>query len=192
MKSLIKPNSGDFFYIPAINALDIDGFVIARYIDFIKPNLGHLIEIFEHFYTELPESISDIDTSNRLFRPIFCSMRFSDIPRWKILFSDPDYDKSKSEYEEISFAFDGSIWTGGTSKKVIPERLINIEPAICWRMDHIIIRVIAHLKGLISKHDVMDYHQLPMEYRVDSEIAKKRVRKVVGIMDERFSVWGRR
>ncbi|EDS4738650.1 hypothetical protein B0C58_004703 [Salmonella enterica subsp. enterica serovar Oranienburg] len=190
MKPLIKPEPGDLFYIPALNISDVDGFVLARYIEFIKPNLGYLIEVFEHFYTELPEKRS-VDTSSRLFRPIFCSMRFSDIPKWKILFSDPDYDKSKSGYERISFAFDGSIWIGGVSKKATPEQLINIEPSVCWRMDHIVFRTIAHLKRLVHKNDVMNYHQLPIEYRVDNEIAKRRVRDISEIMDKKFNAWGR-
>lgn len=191
MKPLIKPEPGDLFYIPALNISDVNGFVLARYIEFIKPNLGYLIEVFEHFYTKPPEKKSDVDMSGRLFRPIFCSMRFSDIPKWKILFSDLDYDKSKSGYERISFAFDGSIWTGGVSKKVKSEQLINIEPSICWRMDHIVFRTIAHLKGLVQKNDVMDYHQLPTEYRVDNEIAKRRVREISELMDKKFKAWDR-
>ncbi|MGT42416.1 hypothetical protein D9F98_23720 [Escherichia coli] len=191
MKLLIKPNPGDLFYIPALNALDVNGFVLARYIEFIKPNLGYLIEVFEHFYTEPPEKKSDVDRSERLFKPIFCSMRFSDIPKWKILFSDPSYDKSKSGYERISFAFDSSIWIGGVSKKATSEQLINIEPSICWRMEHIVFRTIAHLKGLIPKNGIMDYHQLPVEYRIGNEIAKKRVQEISAIMNDKFNSWGR-
>lgn len=91
MTDLKAPKPGDLFYIPALNANDEPGFVIARYIELIPPALGHLIEVFGHFYTQIPASIEQVDTSRRLFRPIFCSMRFSGIPRWKILFSDPGY-----------------------------------------------------------------------------------------------------
>lgn len=46
-----------------------------------------------------------VDTSRRLFRPIFCSLRSSGIPSWKILFSDPGYKKPNSHYDKIQFAF---------------------------------------------------------------------------------------
>lgn len=191
MKSLIKPNPGDLFYIPAIGILNQEGFVIARYIELIKPNLGHLIEVFDHFYTEPPKDISDVKTTERLFRPIFCSMRFADIPRWKKLFSDPDYDKSESGYEQISFAFGQNIWIGGETKMATPEQLVNIEPSICWRMSHIIFRVMAHLKGSLSKDEVMDYHKLPVEYRVDDDGAIKTVHEIAEHMHNQFTVWGK-
>lgn len=57
MRPLIKPGPGDIFYIPALKITDADGFVLARYIEFIKPNLGHLIEVFEKFYIKPPERI---------------------------------------------------------------------------------------------------------------------------------------
>lgn len=137
MKLLIKPESGDFFfYIPAVDEFNVDEFFITRYIEYIKPNLGHLIEVFKKFYTEPPEKNSDVNTNERLFRPIFCSMRFSGIPRWRILFSNPDYDKSDSGYESISFAFGSSIWVGRETKDIAIEKQSDIEPSICWRMDH--------------------------------------------------------
>ena len=105
MTDLTAPKPGDLFYFPAVNANDEPGFVIARYIELIPPALGHLIEVFAHFYTQIPASIEQVDTSRRLFRPIFCSLRSSGIPRWKILFSDPGYKKPSSHYEKIQFAF---------------------------------------------------------------------------------------
>ncbi|ESC09316.1 hypothetical protein SEEM841_09544, partial [Salmonella enterica subsp. enterica serovar Senftenberg str. 423984-1] len=58
-------------------------------------------------------------------------------------------------------------------------------------LDHIVFRTIAHLKGLVQKNDVMDYHQLPTEYRVDNEIAKRRVREISELMDKKFKAWDR-
>lgn len=49
MKLLIKPEPGDFFYIPAVDEFNVDEFFITRYIEYIKPNLGHLIEVFKKF-----------------------------------------------------------------------------------------------------------------------------------------------
>ncbi|PWN61204.1 Imm26 family immunity protein [Chryseobacterium viscerum] len=191
MKSLMKPKPGDLFYIPSISQSNENGFVIARYIEFIKPNLGHLIEVFDHFYTEPPKSISDVDTSKRLFQPIFCSMRFAaDIPRWKILFGNPEYDKSESNYKDITFVFDRSLWVGGETKGIETDEMQNIEPSICWRMDHIIFRVLNHLKGFLSNDEVMDYDKIPMEYRQDNEIAQKRVNEIAEIMHDKFKSWG--
>ncbi|UKB86335.1 immunity 26 domain-containing protein [Chryseobacterium sp. MEBOG06] len=190
MKSLIKPKPGDLFYIPSISQSNENGFVIARYIEFIKPNLGHLIEVFDHFYTELPKNISDVDTSKKLFQPIFCSMRFSGIPRWKILFNHPEYDKSESDYKNIAFKFDGSIWIGGESRITENEELQNMEPSICWRMDHIIFRVLYHLKGFLSYDEIMNYDKIPTEYRVDNESAKKKVLEITKIIDNKFRSWG--
>jgi hypothetical protein len=66
---------------------------------------GYLIEVFARFYMELPQSIDEVDISQRLFRPIMCSLRFAEVPRWKVLFSDPGYDKSQSDYDNIGIAF---------------------------------------------------------------------------------------
>jgi hypothetical protein len=179
MKNLTTPKPGDLFYIPALNASDEPGFVIARYIELIPPALGHLIEVFAKFYKKIPSSINEVDTSKRLFRPIFCSLRFSGIPRWKILFSDPDYKKSSSGYDAIQFAFDSEIWVGGISKPATEQQLANIEPSICWRMHHIIVRVIAHLHGALAENELMEYERLPEDLRVDSAIASERVNKAV-------------
>lgn len=186
MKALTKPKAGDLFYIPAVNKDDEIGFIIARYIELIEPNLGHLIEVFEKFYTEIPTSIDEVDTTRRLFRPIFCSLRFSSLPRWKILFSDPDYEKSMSGYGKIKFAFDSSLWVGGKSLSATESQLEGIEPSICWRMDHIVFRVIAHLKGALDPDDIMDYEKLPEDLREDSDIASERVEKAARIMNEKF------
>lgn len=186
MKILKAPKPGDLFYVPALNASDEPGFVMARYIELIPPALGHLIEVFAKFHTQIPTSISEVDTSKRLFRPIFCSMRFSDIPRWKILFSDPDYKKSTSGYDRIQFAFESEIWTGGVSKPASEEQLVNIEPSICWRMHHIIFRVIAHLRGALTENDAMDYEHIPDDLRIDSVTASERVNKAVLHTQELF------
>ncbi|WP_369914996.1 hypothetical protein AB8810_22290 [Xanthomonas sp. NCPPB 3005] len=177
MKALKAPKPGDLFYIPAVDAADAPGFVIARYIELIPPALGHLVEVFADFHTQIPASIAQVDRSRRLFRPIFCSLRFSAIPRWKILFSDPGYTKADSRYDAIQFAFETDLWIGGTSHPATAERLAGIEPSICWRMDHLMIRVIAHLRGAIAENACMEHFALPEDLRVDSEVALERVRK---------------
>ncbi|MGH1517283.1 hypothetical protein [Chryseobacterium sp. JK1] len=189
MKSLMKPKPGDLFYIPSINQLNENGFVIARYIEFMTPNLGHLIEVFDHFYTEPPKKISDVYTTKRLFQPIFCSMRFSGIPRWKILFSNPEYDKSESSYKNITFEFDGSIWMGGESIITENQELQNIEPSICWRMDHIILRVLYHLKGFLANNEIMDYDKIPMEYSMDNELTGEKILEMAKMTDNKFKSW---
>lgn len=37
----------------------------------------------------------------------------------------------------------------------------------------------------------MDYHQLPVEYRIGNEIAKKRVQEISAIMNDKFNSWER-
>ena len=186
MTVLKAPKPGDLFYIPALNANDEPGFVIARYIELIPPALGHLIEVFAHFYTQIPASIEEVDMSRRLFRPIFCSMRFSGIPRWKILFSDPGYKKSDSHYDKIQFAFERRVWMGGTSHPATADQLSGIEPPICWRMDHIVFRVIAHLRGAIKENECMGHFDLPEDLRVDNNAALDRVNKAAHSMQLLF------
>lgn len=186
MKALRAPKPGDLFYIPAVDAADAPGFVIARYIEFMPPALGHLIEVFAEFHTRIPASIAQVDTSRRLFRPIFCSLRFSAIPRWKILFSDPRYTRSDSRYEEIQFAFGTDIWSGGHSHPASADRRSGVEPSICWRMDHLVFRVIAHLRGAIAKHACMEYAALPEDLRVDNDVAFERVKRAAASMQKLF------
>ena len=90
MKTLANPRAGDIFYIPAIDGSSRGGFVLARYIDAIG-KAGYLIEVFSKFYLVPPGKLSDVDTSQRLFRPIMCSMSFRNLPNWKILFHDSSY-----------------------------------------------------------------------------------------------------
>lgn len=186
MKILKSPKPGDLFYIPALDASDTPGFVIARYIEFIPPALGHLIEVFARFYTHIPNSIDEVDTSHRLFRPIFCSMRFSGIPRWKILFSDPDYIKASSDYDTIQFVFGSKIWSGARIQIATSEQISSVEPSICWRMDHIIYRVIAHLRNALNNNDCMGHFELPEDLRIGSDVALERVNKAAQSMKELF------
>lgn len=167
------------------------GFVIGRYIELVPTNVGHLIEVSARFYTELPQSIDAVDKSQRLFRPIMCSLRlrFAEIPRWKVLFSDPDYDKSQSDYGRIAIAFDTKLWMGGKSRSAIKDELREFEDATCWRMHHIVFRVHAHLAGIFDPNDWYDYHRVPNEQRVDDPAAKEKVIALAEAMDACFEIW---
>ena len=99
MKTLANPRAGDIFYIPAIDGSSRGGFVLARYIDAIG-KAGYLIEVFSKFYLVPPGKLSDVDTSQRLFRPIMCSMSFRNLPNWKILFHDSSYTKPQSSFHK--------------------------------------------------------------------------------------------
>lgn len=190
MKPLQRPQPGDLFYIPAWNAKRVHGFVIGRYIEHIEPNIGHLIEVFARFYTEPPARIDDIDTSRRLFRPIMWSMYFfKPYLRWKILFSDPEYDKSQSGYENIAIAWYNDIWIGGQSRKVSQEVFDSLEPSICWSTDNLIFRVIAHLAGILGPEEKYDYHRLPENLQSDKPEAYEVVEALAIEMDQRFKAW---
>jgi hypothetical protein len=184
-----KAKPGDLFYIPAKNRDGKSGFVIGRYIKLVPTNVGYVIEVFARFYTELPQSIEEVDESKRLFRPIMCSLRFAEIPRWKVLFSDPSYDKSKSNYANISFTFDTKIWIGGKSRSAIQAELSEFEDSTCWRMHHIVFRVNAHLAGIFGPNDRYDYHRVPKGHRVDDAAAKEKVFALAEAMDAQFNNW---
>lgn len=104
------------------------------------------------------------------------------MPRWKILFSDPGYTKADSRYDAIRFAFESELWIGGASHPASAEQLAGVEPSICWRMDHVVFRVIAHLRGAIAENACMEHFALPEDLRVDSEVALERVRKAAHSM----------
>ncbi|MBK8337827.1 MAG: hypothetical protein IPL03_15265 [Sterolibacteriaceae bacterium] len=190
MKAMMRPQPGDLFYLPAWNSQEVYGLVIGRYIDHIEPNIGHLIEVFDRFYVEPPVRIEDVDRSRRLFRPVMWDMWFQKpYPRWKILFSDPTYDRSQSNYEHIAIAWHNDIWIGGESRKVPKEVFDTLEPSICWRTHHLILRAIIHLAGILGPDDKHDYHRLPPAYRVDNPEAQKAVEALALEMDRRFQVW---
>ena len=75
---------------------------------------------------------------------------------------------------------------GGTSHPATAEQLSGIEPSICWRMDHIVFRVIAHLRGAIEENACMEHFDLPEDLRVDSSVALDRVNKVAHSMQLLF------
>lgn len=195
MKTFRRPQPGDLFYIPAVNANGAHGFVMARHIEAVPPNIGDLIEVFYSFYTEPPGRIEDVDTSRRLFRPIMWDAYFfKPYPRWMILFSDPHYDKSQSDYDHIDFAFDsrrlsGEIWRGGRSVKVSPEVFESTEPPTCWSVDNLISRVIAHLAGIFNSAEQYDYHRLPEFLRMDKPVAYERIEALAIEMDQKFQAW---
>lgn len=187
LTSASKP--GDLFYIPAFNKEGDYGFVIGRYIELVPTNVGYLIEVFAKFYTAPPKSIEEVDKSQRLFRPIMCSLRFAEIPRWKVLFSDPNYDKSQSDYDNIAIAFHMDLWVGGKSRSATPEELNGIEKSTWWRTHHIILRVNTHLAGIFGPNDCYDYHRVPKGGRIDDPGVLEKVIAVAEAMDERFKMW---
>lgn len=191
MKPLKQPQPGDLFYIPAWNREGTYGFVIARHIEMIPPNIGYLIEVFAKFYTKPPKSIDEVDTEERLFRPVMWSMYFfKPYPRLKILFSDPNYDRAQSNYESIGIAFDsGRVWIGGRSLKVSQKIFDSLEPSTCWSIDNLISRVIAHLTGIFAPDEQYDYHRLPESLRMDKPVAYKRIEALALEMDQRFRTW---
>lgn len=176
-----RVRAGDIFYIPACDISLKSGFVVARHIESISPNIGSLIEVFKGFYTEVPRQIDEVDLSQRLFRPIIWDMYFfKPFPRWRILFSDPLYDRSMSGYEDIGIAFDQALWLGGKSIKVTEPERLAYEPSICWSVENIIIRVIAHNIGVFKEDERYDYNRLPEylkfnggSYGVSEKVAKE-------------------
>ncbi|AVD85634.1 Imm26 family immunity protein [Pseudomonas sp. SWI6] len=185
---------GDFFCIPALSEMDGKGFVMARYIGAVSGNAGYLIEVFKKFYKALPADIGEVDTSERLFRPVLCSFNFPEIPRWRVVFHDPDYDRSKSGYQDIVLEFVPYLWVGGEKQpKGIKSEGKGFERSICWRTLHLIFRVNAHLAGRFESDEPYDYHKLNAAERVDAPDAVSDVialaESVEANLAKQFSVW---
>ncbi|MDN2700718.1 Imm26 family immunity protein [Janthinobacterium sp. SUN100] len=185
----VKP--GDVFYIPALNPSQEQGFVMARFIENVPVNVGYLLEVFARFYTIPPACMEDIDMSQRLFRPVMTSFSFSEVPKWRVLFSDPYYDKSQSNYDDITFSFVPYLWVGGKEipKSQCDRDLSGIERPICWRALHLILRVNAHLAGIFNADEPHDYHRLPENMKADNPEALVRAIALAEAMDDKFKLW---
>lgn len=185
----VKP--GDVFYIPALNQSQEQGFVMARFIENVPVNVGYLLEVFSRFYTIPPACMEDIDMSQRLFRPVMTSFSFSEVPKWRVLFSDPDYDRSQSRYDEITFSFVRYLWVGGKEvpKSEWDQDISRIERPICWRTLHLILRVNAHLAGIFKADEPRDYHRLPENMKEDNPEALATVIALAEAMDDKFKLW---
>lgn len=184
-----KSSPGDLFHIPAVNKDGKVGFVIARYIELLTPNVGYIIEVFAKFYTSLPSTLTEVDISRRLFRPIMIDMSFRYVPRWRVLFSDAAYDKSQSGYEQIAFAFYSEAWIGGVEFKMSREELAKFEESICWRTHHVIFRVNAHLEGIFNPDERYDHQRVPESKRFDNPAAFDDVVRVANLVEDNFKLW---
>lgn len=182
---------GDIFYIPALNKDNSKGFVLARYIELLKTNVGYLIEVFETFYVKPPLSIAEVDTSTRLFRPVMFDMYFQYVPRWRILFNDPGYTKVQSNYAEISMAFYTKLWVGGNDLPLPPDGGRNFEDSICWTPLQVIFRVNAHLAGIFSPEERYDFDRVPKELDIDNIKAFEQVLTLANEIDSKFRSWER-
>ncbi len=156
-----KAKPGCIFYIPAISKRGEAGFLLARYIELLKPNVGYFIEVFDIFYLEPPTSFGQIDMSRRLFRPVMFDMYFQYVPRWKVLFQDAAYDRAQSNYSQIAIAFHTELWVGGKSLPLPPGAAKKFEGATCWSPYQIIFLVNAHLAGIFGPEERYDYHRVP-------------------------------
>lgn len=186
---------GSVFYIPALGVDKAHGFVLARFIEDVDGNAGALIEVFSKFYTALPSSFEDSALGKRLFRPILCSMRFSEIPRWRVLYEDPSYNRARSNYEDIVFEYYSELWIGGQLRKKnesdfgFSEGANAYEWSTCWRMHHVIFRVNAYLAGVFSPEEAYDENKLPFSMHVSNPEAVKEVVSLAEEIDELFKAF---
>ncbi|MFF7106233.1 hypothetical protein [Pseudomonas sichuanensis] len=190
LKSNVRP--GSVFYIPALNREKEIGFVLARYVEHVEPNAGFLIEVFSKFYLVPPKSLAEVDMAHKLFRPILCSMRFAEIPRWRVLFEDPQYDRSCSGYADITFEYYADLWVGGAMIKKSPsdqgfsQGVNALEWSTCWRMHHIVFRVNACLAGFFDQEEAYDNSKLPECMQVGNKEAGDAVVALAKQVDELF------
>lgn len=189
--------AGDVFYIPAMSPVGEVGFVLARFIEQVEHNAGALIEVFRKFYSEPPKSLAQVDMAERLFRPILCSLRFSEIPRWRILFEDDAYDRGISNYSDIKLEYHSDFRVGGVrySKPQGSHGYSNDSPyeaATCWRMHHIIFRVNAHLAGYFGPEDTYRGKNLPENMKIGNEEAEQKVVILAKEVDGLFKKWSKK
>jgi hypothetical protein len=168
--AFLKTKPGDIFAIPAHNATGEIGFVACRHIA-LKFDVP-LFEVFRRFYTAPIPSLAEADTSARLFRPVMMLLTFDKIgiptkDKWRILFSDPNYDKSQSNFEKIQIGYlhgGGpdlyTLWEGGVDRRVPFEIVSKVEAAEWWVPMHISMRVSAHLAGLIGPTEQYSYYKV--------------------------------
>ncbi|WP_158664902.1 hypothetical protein [Pseudomonas sp. SWI44] len=189
--------AGDIFYIPAITPAGEVGFVLARFIEHVEHNAGALIEVFKKFYREPPKTLGQVDMTGRLFRPILCSMRFSEIPRWRILFRGEAYDRLVSNYRDITLEYHSDFRVGGVRhpKPVSEHGYASCSPyeaATCWRMHHIVFRVNAHLAGYFGPNDSCRMSEIPEDMRIGNEVAEQKVLGLAKEVDGLFKKWAKK
>jgi hypothetical protein len=203
----LKTKPGDLFAIPAHDKDGNVGFVICRHIG-AGPPLP-LFEVFSKFYTECPKSLSEVDTTTRLFRPVMMLISFhkQTIPRgnkWRILFSDPDYQPEQSGYKNIQIGFPESghvlfgLWEGGVDKRVSKSEVLAVEDATAWQPPNLCIRVTAHLAGLIGPEETYDIWKVvgltntpanQEELLKRFDVLMKKGMEACEIMANRFKQW---
>jgi Immunity protein 26 len=156
MKKLVV-QSGDVFLIPLEISEKKNGYVIGRVISDESVN-AHLVEIFSHFYADIPTSSELKDLSSRLFRPVFLKFLFTKIDKWKVVSKNPNFHKNEVGYDSIKIAFDASIppklWQGGKLAPTGIESLRGLEPSIVWFPEKIVKRIAAHVRGDFGPEDV--------------------------------------
>lgn len=59
---------------------------------------------------------------------------------------------------------------GGISHPATAEQLSGIEHSLCWRRDHVVFRVITHLREAIGENECMGHFDLPEDLRADRNI----------------------
>lgn len=206
--AFLKTAPGDIFAIPAHNATGVIGFVACRHIA-LKFDVP-LFEVFSRFYTTPIPSLAEVDTSERLFRPVMMLLQFGAISiptkdKWRILFSDPTYDKRLSNFENIQIGYlhgGGpdlyTLWEGGVDRRVPLEIVSKVEAAQWWLPGQVSMRVSAHLAGLIGPeetYDILKVVGLTADPDNDEEFTK-RLNALIEkgledsqIMAARFKAW---
>jgi hypothetical protein len=153
----IKP--GDIFYIPVYQSDETMGFVLARHISYHSGL--NVAEIFSKFYTYLPLSIDQVDFSKRLFRPVFCSLEYyktTTSKKWRILFSDKNYEKSQSNYDSITIVSpEGEYFIKSKSFIGGKDELTTQEDTTIWMPLDLSIRASAHLNGFFGCNEKFDW-----------------------------------
>ena len=106
-----------------------------------------IIETFK-YYGEMTNDIEMIIKSGRLFEPIVV-MDYLYKNRWRIIYSDKNFDKESAGFSEIRFSqgFDTLVWEGGKTRAIKKEEtgkykwMINYAPIQVEELIHENIKI---------------------------------------------------
>ena len=135
-----KSNPGDIFFIPAEKNGQI-GYVLARNAGTSRSDLTlPVIEVFASFYSgPPPNKLHDPIEKTRMFNPFLMDIYFSTKyagKKWRVIGHDGTLPELKLAQNDAD--------TDGT----------------WWQAHHVMVRVNAHMEGLLQRGDLYDDHKV--------------------------------
>jgi hypothetical protein len=156
-----KFSEGDYFAIPisdeesAVQAFQAP-YAFGRLIA-ILPSKNQIIEIFRYTSDKLPDDVSVLHESGRLFDPV-STMAGLMMGRWRVIKSNPGFDREDAHYSEIRLAMKRGVpqhmwqlWRGGKAVSATPEELLGIEEYIIYAPQQVEQRIRTEMQKQVEK-----------------------------------------